>query len=246
MPPKTALPKVLSLIACLLAFLSPVIAAQKTRVLLITGGHGFQKDPFYKLFADNPDIVVTRAEHETKAGATAYERADLYEFDVVVAYDMTAKSTAAQRAKFKGLFERGIGYVALHHALMSFEDWPEYGRILGGHYPKPAKGKPQVTDAVGYQHDVEMNVTVSDATHPIVAGLKDFLIKDEIYWGTTTANDIRPFLRTTHPKSMNPIGWTRTEGKARIAFLQLGHDRNAFENESFRKLVAQTIRWAAR
>jgi len=40
--------------------------------------------------------------------------------------------------------------------------------------------------------------------------------------------------------------WTRTEGKSRVVFLQLGHDRQAFDNPNFRDLVARSIRWAAR
>lgn len=240
--------RIASLCLCLLVacFGSAHAAAAKTKVLLVTGGHGFQKEPFYQLFADNPNIEVTKAEHNLKAGATAYEREDLYSFDVVVAYDMPPTSTEAQRARFKGLFQRGIGYVALHHAVLSFEDWPEYERLLGGRYPKPPKGQPQVTEVVGYQHDVDMPVQVVDKAHPIAAGVPDFTIHDEIYWGVLIGKDIKPFLRTSHPKSMNPVGWTRTEEKARVVYLQLGHDRHAFENPHFRKLVAQAIAWAAK
>jgi type 1 glutamine amidotransferase len=31
--------------------------------------------------------------------------------------------------------------------------------------------------------------------------------------------------------------WTRTEGKSRVVFLQLGHDRHAFDNPDLRELV---------
>lgn len=235
------------LLSLLLGFaaLSPAGAAEKIKVLLITGGHAFEKEPFYQLFAANPELSVTRAEHDTKVGATAYEREDLYSFDVVVAYDMPAKSSPAQRARFQGLFPRGIGYVALHHAILSFEDWPEYERIVGGRYPKPPKGQPQVTDVVGYQHGVDVPVRVTGPAHPIIAGVKEFTIHDEIYWGVRIGKDIAPFLVTTHPKSMNPLGWTRTEGKSRVAFLQLGHDHFAYEHPAYRQLVAQAIRWAA-
>ncbi len=47
----------------------PVAAAplqplpHKIRVLLVTGGHPFEKEPFFKLFQDNPDITYQAVEH---------------------------------------------------------------------------------------------------------------------------------------------------------------------------------------
>ena len=36
---------------------------QKIRVLVVTGGHAFEKEPFFKLFQDNPDITYQAVEH---------------------------------------------------------------------------------------------------------------------------------------------------------------------------------------
>jgi len=35
----------------------------RPRVLVITGGRGFQREPFFKMFSDNPEITFTSAEH---------------------------------------------------------------------------------------------------------------------------------------------------------------------------------------
>ena len=239
-------------LACLYSLLvavnlSPVIfaAEAKTKVLIITGGHAFEQEPFFKAFRDNAAIAFTAAEH-AKTNATAWERDDLAGFDAVVLYDMPRNITPAQQAKLLSLFERGTGLVVLHHALCSFQDWPDYERIIGGRYPQPPKGQPPVSDKVGYQHDVDVPVTILDTKHPITAGLKDFTIRDEIYWGFRVGSDVHPLLSTTHPKAGKPLMWTRTEGKSRVVFLQLGHDHFAFENANFRDLVARSIRWAAR
>jgi uncharacterized protein len=220
-------------------------AGTKTKVLVITGGHAFEQEPFFKVFRDDPAIAFTAAEHG-KTNATAWERDDLASFDAVVIYDMPRNITAAQQAKMLSLFERGTGLVVLHHALCSFQDWPEYERIIGGRYPQPPKGQPAVSDKVGYEHGVEVPVTILDTKHPITAGLKDFTIHDEIYWGFRVGSDVQPLLGTTHPKAGKPLMWTRTEGKSRVVFLQLGHDHFAFENPNFRELVARSIRWVAR
>jgi hypothetical protein len=221
-------------------------APEKTNVLVITGGHGFEREAFLKLFSDNTAIAFTAAEHG-KGSATAWERDDLATFDAVVLYDMVpGVITDAQKAKFLSLFERGAGLVVLHHALASFQAWPEYERIIGGLYPMPKKGEPGVSDKVGYQHGVDVPVTVADAQHPITTGLKDFTIHDEIYWGFRVGADVHPLLTTTHAKSGKTLMWTRDEGKSRVVCLQLGHDHAAYENPNFRELVTRSIAWAAR
>jgi hypothetical protein len=220
-------------------------AAAKIRVLVVTGGHGFETEPFFRLFRDNPAITAVAAEHRPES-ATAWERDDLATFDVIVLYDMPRSITPAQQGRMRSLFDRGAGLVVLHHALVSFQDWPDYERIIGGRYPEPPKGQPAVSDKLGYEHDVDVPVTILDARHPITAGMEDFTIRDEIYWGFRVGGDVHPLLGTTHPKAGKPLMWTRTERRSRVVFLQLGHDRHAFENPHFRELVARSIRWAAR
>lgn len=218
--------------------------AKKANVLVITGGHGFEREPFFQMFKDNPDIAFTAAEH-AKGGATAWERDDLTNFNAVVLYDMVPAISEAQKEKFLSLFKRGTGLVVLHHALASFQAWPEYERIIGGLYPLAKKGQPASSVPSGYQHGVDLTVTVADKVHPITTGLSDFSIHDEIYWGYRVGADVHPLLTTPHPKSGNPLMWTRLEGQSRVVYLQLGHDHAAYENPAFRQLVARSIAWAA-
>jgi type 1 glutamine amidotransferase len=235
------------LLATLVGFAS--FAAErgaKLKVLVVTGGHGFEQEPFFKMFKDNPDITFTHAEH-ARTNATVYERGDLLSYDVVLLYDMPKNITEEQKAKFLSLFEKGTGLVVLHHALVSYANWPEYEKIIGGRYPEPDPKKPgTVTEQAGYQHDVEVPIVIVTKDHPITAGLKDFTIHDEIYWGYRVQPDVTPLITTTHPKSGKPLGWYRTQGKSRVVYLQLGHGPEAFNNENYRKLIAQSIRWTAR
>jgi type 1 glutamine amidotransferase len=218
----------------------------KLNVLVVTGGHGFEKEPFEKMFRDNPEIAVTFEAH-SKTNATGYEREDFLSYDVVVLYDLMRTITEAQKAKLMSLFEKGRGLVVLHHALCAYADWPEYEQIIGGRYTEPNPNRPgTVTEAVGWKHDEEVPIVIVATNHPIAAGLKDFTIHDEIYWGYRVGQDITPLITTTHPKSGKPIGWCRTQGKSRVVYLQLGHGHEAFDNENYRKLVAQSIRWTAK
>ena len=228
----------------LLCFSLSLQAAKINKVLLVTGGHGFEREPFFKLFDDNSSIAVTKAEHD-KSSATVFDRTDLLSFDVVVLYDMPMVITDSQKRHFLALFDKGIGLVVLHHALVSYPDWPDYERIIGGHYPKPAKDKPQVTDQVGYKHDEEVPIVITLKNHPITEGLPDFTIRDEIYWGFSVGKDVITLFTTTHPKSGKPLAWTRTEGKSRIVYVQLGHDHLAWGNPNYPLLLGRSIAWAA-
>ncbi len=232
--------------ACALAFSEAAFSqtpGPKIDVLVITGGHGFEPEPFFNVFADNPEITFTPAKH-TK-DADAYEREDFLNHDVVVLYDMPKTISEAQKARFLALFEKGTGLVVLHHALVSFQDWPEYEQIIGGRYPEEKSKGGVVTPEVGYQHDVDIPVTIVAKGHPITAGLEDFTIHDEIYWGFRVRPDVTPLISTTHPKSGKPLGWTRTQGKSRVVYLQLGHGPSAYTDPNYRRLVAQSIRWVA-
>src|SRR5687768_13904673 len=96
----------------------------KTKVLLITGGHGFATNEFLKVFAENAAIQSTHANH-AKGAANAYDRDDLYDYDAVVLYDMPKEINDAQKKRFTELTEKGIGLVVLHHALVSYQHWPD-------------------------------------------------------------------------------------------------------------------------
>ena len=223
-----------------------VFAAEgKTRVLVVTGGHGFQQEPFFKIFADNSEITFTKAPQGKSS--EAYDREDLLSYDVIVLYDMTQKITDEQRKKFLSLFDKGVGLVALHHCLGSYQAWPEFEKIVGGKYllkPETRNGKQLPTS--GYQHGLDLTVNILQKDHPITRGLDTFVIHDEIYTHCPIAEGPTKLLKTTNPKSMDYLGWCHTYRKSRVVCLQGGHDKRAYENPNFRKLVANAIRWAAR
>ena len=235
--------------ACLVAvivFTSSLLGDPvQTKVLLITGGHGFAREQFFEVFQKNAAIEFSHAEH--KKDADVYDRPDLLSYDVVVLYDMPKTITDSQKAKFHSLFAKGTGVVVLHHALCGYQQWAEFENLIGGRYPEPSAAKSGVvTDQVGYQHDVQVPVEILAKWHPVTSGLENFTIHDEIYWGFRVATNAQPLITTSHPKSGKPLAWAKHEGKSRLVYLQLGHGPEAFANENYRKLVAQSISFVAK
>jgi len=220
-------------------------AAEKIRVLVITGGHDYQTNEFWQVFKDNPEISYEAAVHPQAQDWWRAEAATKY--DVMVLYDMWQPITAEAKSNLLARLGEGKGLVALHHSLANYQDWPEYRQIIGGKYLL----KKEVLDGVErpgstYKHDVEMKVRIGSTAHPITRGMTDFEIHDETYGGLYIHPEVTPLLLCDTPSSSPIVGWAKTYSNARVAVIQLGHDRLSYENPNFRKLVARAIAWVAR
>jgi len=244
---KTIRSLLLVLVALLLA--APTLftaqAAQKIRVLVVTGGHDFERDPFFQMFKDNPDITFRAVEHPR--AHPLFKEGPAQSFDVLVFYDMWQPIEDQAKQDLVALLKNGKGLVALHHCLGSYQDWPEYRHIIGGkYYLKETTVDGVNKPASTYKHDVNFHVKIADPNHPVTRGVKDFDILDETYGQFEVLPDMHALLSTEESTSSPTVGWLHEYAKARVVTLQLGHDHHAFENPNYRRLLAQSIRWVAR
>ena len=238
LPAIVALAAVASLSAAELTERKPI------RILLTTGGHGFEAEPFYGMFDAMDNVEYTKAELPKDAGLLkpGLEK----KFDCIVMYDMVGGITPEQQKAFVALLETGIGVVSLHHNLGAHRDWDEFRKIIGGKFiladaeidGKPFKKTP-------WSHDEDLKITVVDKKHPITRGVDDFEIHDETYGVYYTAPGVKVLLKTDHPKNNPELAWTTSYGKSRVFYLMLGHDGKAYANPALGKLIAQGIGWAA-
>ncbi len=67
---------------------------------------------------------------------------------------------------------------------------------------------------------------------------------DEPYNQQTFCDGIHVLVSADHPQSDKTIAWVHQYGKARVFGCQSGHDAKVWTNDSFRRLMAQGIRWA--
>lgn len=215
--------------------------AHKIKVLIVTGGHEFEPKAFLKLFDDKPNITYKVCKQAKPA--EAWDRDDLADYDVVLLYDFQNEINDTQKARFLSLFRNGTGLIVLHHALLSYQGWPEYERIAGGKYlldnEKSANGKS--TPASTYQADVDMEVKIAAKDHPVTAGVGDFHMRDEIYRGVRNTPDIK-VLATAEGR---PLAWARDEKKSRVFGIIVGHGPGSYNDPNFQKLLSQAIRWTS-
>lgn len=216
------------------------------RVLVITGGHGFNTEEFNDMLSGlAPEISYQVAELPGAYDMFLPENRGRY--DVLVFYHMWQTITDYQAKNMADCISEGKPVVALHHSICAFDDWPEYWNIIGGKYfHKATTFKGRSYEPCSYMHDLHFTVRISGIRHPVTKGLNDFQVFDETYKGYYIEEGVTPLL-TTDEKSSNPvIGWTKKYGKAKVVVLQSGHDVPTFRNSNYRKLLKQSIIWIHR
>ena len=87
-----------------------------------------------------------------------FDSALIAQFDVLLFYDMVQEIDTVQKVALVKLFEKGEGIVFLHHSLVSYQDWYEFEKIIGGRYALTNEN----LDSSTYQHDVDIPVTIVD------------------------------------------------------------------------------------
>lgn len=214
------------------------------KVAVLTGGHGFEQKPFTEMFKTFKGMKCT--EIKLKDHSEIFEDISNWDYDVIVMYNMTQNISKKRQDNFKNLLDRGIGFVALHHNMGAFQNWPEFKRIAGAkYYTKPTKEGDKEVRGSTYKHDLDMNIKVADKSHPITRGLKDFTIHDEGYNYCGFEEDNHVLLTTKHAESNKTVAWVSKYKNAKICGIMLGHDGKAYENKNFRKLLSQAISWTA-
>jgi len=224
----------------LVLLVSMSTSAKKLNVLIVTGGHDFDREPFFQMFDSFQDIGYTEIKHPEATQKLGTIKSKT--FDAVVFYDMPKSISDAEKTNYHNLLKTGKGMVFLHHSLASYQEWPEFIQIIGGKYHE----EPNSPASSTYHHDVSFKVYIKDPKHPVTKGISEFEIFDEVYGNTEVLQGVVPLLTTDHPESSSTIGWTHEVKNSRVVYLQPGHDKNAFFNPNYRKLVSQAIAYVAK
>ena len=123
--------KKLSLLISILVFMHTFLLAQQ-KILIITGGHDFEKKEFFEMFDTFSKYSYDWIE-QPKANELI-QNGDAGKYQALVFYDMYQEISQEQKAAYLEVLAKGKGMVFLHHSLVSYQDWPEFRQIIGGKY----------------------------------------------------------------------------------------------------------------
>jgi type 1 glutamine amidotransferase len=147
--------------------------------------------------------------------------------------------SATARAALAQHLRAGGGVLGMHTAAICFDDWPEWGQTLGGRWVWGISNHPPLGPPV------RVRVT---AAHPLVDGIDDFTIVDEVYGDLARCRDVSGLLAAPQPggsKPAQPLLWAREYGGGRVVYDSLGHHPASYDVPQHREILRRAICWAA-
>jgi type 1 glutamine amidotransferase len=205
--------------------------------MLVTGGHSFDTTEFFQTFNQLEGLRIKEVMQPEANIMIA--NGDVLDFDAIVFYDMWREIDSAAINGYLEMTDQGVGLVFLHHSLVSYQDWDEFIKIIGGKYHQPGEGSDSSQHS-GYAHDLDLKVSVLP-DHPVTKDMVDFTIHDEGYSNIEVLPEVEILLQTNHELSAPQMGWTHQYRNSKVVYLMLGHDKKAYENPAFQKLVRNSI-----
>ncbi len=208
--------------------------------ILIFGG---EENPYHDFSVQGPLLARLAEEAGYEAALTtnpaAFEPARIAPFDVV-AILASAGSLAPEHEE--ALLNAVIGspwgdtgapkgLLGIHGATVVGSASGKYQRMLGARFlAHPPLGP--------------FSVTVDAPDHPVMRGVGDFSISDELYLMETLA----PFdvlLSAEFDGFRRPLAWVRPYGLGRVCYCALGHGTEQLEHESVRRILRNALDWLA-
>ena len=145
-----------------------------------------------------------------------------------------------QKRTFEAYVAAGRPLLAHHGGIASYDDWPRFGELLGFRWDWAiTKHSPIGT----------YEVKVLPTGHPIVAGVGDYSLYDELYYDVQITAGLHPTVHAEAtweqralPMVMSAEGG-RVQGAGRSVYLANGHDMRAFESAALRQLWVNSVHW---
>jgi type 1 glutamine amidotransferase len=203
-------------------------AADPIKVLFVTGGG-------YHDFENLPPILVslldTTGDFEVTLTKDLSELTKLDPYDAVMFYTQGGELTRAQERGLWDFVDKGGGYVGIHCATDSFKDSDKYWQLTGGRFTGHGSGTFQV------------KIVQGGPVPQITRGINDFWITDETY---NHEFHKKSFVQVLARRADNePVAWVQQQNEGRVFVTGLGHDKHAWGNEGFQRLVVSGLYWAA-
>ncbi len=148
-------------------------------------------------------------------------------------------TSTAVRESFGAFVANGGGLLANHTATICFDDWPEWGAIVGGVWAWGRSAHPPAGP-------VEARVA---GDHPVVAGVPSPLtLVDEVYGDLTLQPGIEVLARARREPddAEQPVVWAHGFGRGRVVYDGFGHDAASIAQPDHRRLLRQALEWVVR
>jgi uncharacterized protein len=233
-------------------------AQEKKRSLLVVGqSKGYQHESISTAMVTLYNLGRSSKKWDTviRTDCTAitkkplkYGAKNLDAFDALVFFtDGNLDMDDSQKADLLAFIERdGKGFIGIHSATITFQSWPEYGKMIGGYFDGHPWG---IFDAP---------LVVEDAGFPGMSHLPGhFTLTDEIYQIKDFSRDNVRVLLSLDAGKLDlskkgvrrdtrdfPVIWARNYGKGRVLYNGLGHTMEVWDRPEFQRMWLEMVEWS--
>lgn len=211
------------------------------RILVFSKTNGYRhesipkgKEALMQLGKENGIMV------DTTEDASVFNDENLKKYSAVVFLNTVGDIlNQEEKESFQRYIQAGGGFVGIHSATGTENNWPWFSKLVGGHF----KSHPKIQDAT---------VDVVDQKHPSTRGLpKRWERTDEWYNFTNLNPDVKvlatldesSYTGGEHP-DFHPIIWYHEFDGGRAFYTALGHLRKNYEEPRFLQHILGGIQWA--
>lgn len=143
--------------------------------------------------------------------------------------------TASHQQAISAYVKSGGALVGLHAGLASYGHDGEYGRTIHGSFINHPVEHPQFL------------VRPTRASHEITRDVKEFSIRDEMYFVRVDSAQTTVLMETYSPDyGSSAAAWAHQAGGGRVFCFTPGHRDEVLSDPAYRVVLGRGIRWAAR
>lgn len=218
------------------------------RHVVFSGGwaHDFESSTAAFLELVDPQVETTVTDDLDELAALLEQPTDLFTVNACRFQMLDERYTEAQRSEFAmltpprtraaivGHLTAGRPMLALHTAVLCFDDWPEWPALIGGGWDWNRSWHPP-------PQKIELRFV--DPDHPISAKAEAFSILDERYTNLVVGEGSTVLAVCPDEDGDQPALWCHEGNGARVAYSALGHDRASFEHPQHSALLQRTLTW---
>ncbi len=239
------LKKIVFAILCVISFFNLTAQQNDLSVLVFSKTTGFRHRSipsgkiFFKSLKNKTNWKIDFSENSDD-----FSKQNLSKYNVVVFLNTTGNLfNENQKKAFQKYIANGNGFVGIHAASNTEEQWPWFTNMVGATF----KNHPKVQNAkVLIKHS---------SKHPAIQHLKEEeIFKDEWY------NFLKPVAKHVNVlasvdessykgNKMNtknhPISWYHHYDGGRIFYTGLGHTNESYQDVRFQKMIKGAVLWAA-
>ena len=232
---------------------SPLLAAEKSRILMVTQSQGFVhssvRRPADKLAVAEVAMIQLGKQTElfsvdcTQDVASDFTKANLKNYDIVMFYTTGALPIADEDMDYflnDWLRQKGHGFIGFHSAADTYGEFQPYWDMVGGTF----NGHP-------WNAGETVTITVHEPGHPTMKPFgEEFQIRDEIYqYKNWQPEKVRVLMSLNMAKCKIskpyhvPVAWVKQWGDGHVYFNNLGHNETTWTDQRFLDSVTAGIQW---